>query len=280
MSFFETPKPGIGATYPINATDALTRNCEPLLTPQKLRQRQLLGLALVSRMQDPITRKFAQVTDTILQDYIMTAIAEIEVETDLTILAKVFEEGHPFDRNLYDSFNYIELRHKPVSVLIDGNIVSSDNSVIFRAPIEWYDVSYLQFGQINMVPLGQAVGTGGFIPSAPQTGAFFINMLAQKGWIPAWWRFKYQAGFPDGMMPIAINELIGVVAAINLLSTLAATWAAQTSHSVSLDGLSQSVSLPGSQIWMQRIKDLETKRTMLIGRFRKLYGSSIAMGNI
>src|SRR6185369_13911889 len=106
-------------------------------------------------------------------------------------------------------------------------------------------------------------------------GAFFLSILGNRQWIPAYWKITYTSGFKDGMVPRVINELISTIAAMEILSQLAATYARVQSHSLGIDGLSQSVSTPGPAVFQVRIQELTDKRKALVGKIRAKYGTKL-----
>jgi hypothetical protein len=142
------------------------------------------------------------------------------------------------------------------------------------------EASGFQRGQINIVPLTIAFTNGGFIPSQSAGGAAFLSILGAKGWIPAYWQIEYTTGFPDGALPRDLNELIGVVAAIETLSLLATTDADANSRSIGIDGMSQSVSSAGPQKYQARIEVLTAKKQMLIDKFKSRFALKMFSSNV
>jgi hypothetical protein len=147
---------------------------------------------------------------------------------------------------------------------------------------EWIEVANNVMGQINVIPLLTTFGslqTGGNVTQ--NAGMIFIAALGSMHWLPAFWEIKYKSGLSpkEGQVPMVVNSILGCMAAIDILSNLASL---NTSNSVSLsqDGISQSSSGPGTQVYTQRIQELEMKKEKFIGEIKAMYGSKIVFGNI
>lgn len=282
MADYSNSKGAFGGVYPETSVGgAAWKRTEPLITPQQLRRRMLLGIPLVSFMKDPITGKPIVVTDDDLQDFIVRAVAMAETETGATIFPEQFNEKQPFDRNEYESFGFFKLMKRPVSSVEEFAVTPANNIDVFSVPLDWVETSYLVRGQLNIVPLTIALTAGGgVVNSQGGGGAVFLSILGNKPWVPAFWRIKYTAGYPDGAIPIIVNELIGSIAAMDVLSQLAATYARSSSASLSVDGLSQSVSTPGPQIYVQRCQELAETRKKLVKKIKTMVGLNIFSGNV
>jgi hypothetical protein len=203
-----------------------------------------------------------------------------EIEANFDIFPVKYREKTAFDRNAFDSFGYMELKRRPVSSVDRLTVTPSNQVDVYQVPQAWIEASGFQRGQVNIVPLTIAFTNGGFIPSQSAGGAAFLSILGAKGWIPAYWQIEYTTGFPDGMLPRELNELIGVVAAIETLSSLATTDADATSRSLSIDGLGQSVGGPGPQKYQTRIELLMQKKQMLIDKFKGKFALKMFSSNV
>jgi hypothetical protein len=89
----------------------------------------------------------------------------------------------------------------------------------------------------------------------------------------------YTTGFKEGAIPKTINQLIGVIAAMETLSLLATTYSRTTSSSLGIDGLSQSLSTPGQEIFKQRMEELGAKRKWLTSRLQARFNTSFVIEN-
>lgn len=280
MSDLSTAKSAIGAAYPLNAVESPNGGVEPLLSAERLRQDHLFGIPLVSAISDPITRRPQVIDDSLLNRYIKRAIALVERESKLVLFPMRFSQKLPYDRQDFDAMGYFRIPNKPVSKIISLTIRPADGNDIFQIPAEWIEMSLVQTGQINIVPINVASMTYAGVVTGSPGGAFFVNLLGQKHWIPAYWNIEYIAGFDDGNFPIVINEAIGYKAALMVLRDLAATHAQVTGRSLGIDGLSQSVSGPGGKIYAEKIELLQVEYDKLIGSLATLYGQKRFVGVI
>lgn len=272
MADYTDSKFGVGAIHPAHAIETSTFDrLEPLITPLRVRREFLFGIPLVSNIKDPITGLQEVMDDTLISDIILRAVSNVEVDTRIDVFPVKRHEKQAFDRNAYESLGYFKLEHRPASSIDQLAVVPSNNIEVYDVPLDWVETAYLDRGQINIVPLTIAFQNGGFIPSQSAGGAMFLAILGQKNWIPAFWRITYTSGFPDGALPREINSLIGVYAAMDILSQLAATYATNTSHSISYDSMSQSVSTPGPQLFATRMQDLEKQKMALLGKVKARY---------
>jgi hypothetical protein len=224
--------------------------------------------------------------DPMLDDCIDRACAMVEAETHLLIFPTVIEEKVPWDIHLYRSFGYVRLGKRPVASIEALQVVPSNDIPVYEIPIEWVETANLHTGQLNIIPLTLALtrsptGSGAAPPLvAGPASAVFLSLFGYSSWIPAWWLVRYTAGFPDGKMPKIVNELIGTVAAMEVLSILAPTFGKANSTSLSIDGMSQSVSTPGPEIFSLRMDELTKKRELLVRKMKALYGTTMFSGEV
>lgn len=275
-------KPSLGDLSLMGAVDSSWSRLQPLITPGQLRSRHLKGLTLISGQRD-LKGKLQEFTDDDLQGIIIEAVGLAETELGMDIFPTQHVEKMPFDANEFRALGYFVVKHRPVSSIEDLTVTPANGVDIYRVPIDWIESAYLAMGQFNIIPINIATVGGGFVPaSASQTGggAFFLSILGQRPWIPAFWQVKYTTGWNDGRLPIMLNQLIGTVAAMEVLSMLATTYARVTSHSTGIDALSQSVSGPGPQIFMQRMQELAAKRTFLVNKIKTNYGLKLFSNNV
>lgn len=271
---YTNSKSGPGKTFPDDAVYVNRNRVEPLITPAQVRNRFLFGIPLVSKMPDPITKKAQVFTDDLIRDVIDRAVTLIETDIGIDVFPQQNKEKHEFDRQAYESFGFMKVRKRPVASIEALTITPPSGSDIYSVPLEWVETAYLPNGQINLIPLGNAIayGTPANVGSG---GALFLNVLGNQPWIPAFWQITYTSGFPDGMLPKNVNEAIGITAALDILSMLAATYSQSTSHSLGIDSLSQSVSTPGPQLYTTRIQELQPRRDVLVKKLKAQYGINL-----
>jgi hypothetical protein len=263
------------AIFPETAVAADYQRLEPILTPEQLVNRHLFGIPLVSQMVDPFTRKPQVMSSEMIKDIIDGALQQAEMELHIDIRPVQHDEKYPFDRNLYESFGYMQLEHRPVQSIQEVAVTPPNGLDIYQVPLEWVETAYLPMGQLNIIPLTAAFIAGGTVPTFSSGAAFFLSVFGNRWWIPSFWRVKYTSGYCDGNVPRVINELIGTIAAIEVLSQLAVTYARSQSHSLGIDGMSQSVSTPGPAIFQIRMQELEAKKKKIVGKVKALTGRKI-----
>lgn len=274
MADYTYSKEAHGLPDPENAVDTAWNQYEPLITARQLRRRFLLGVDL----RLPVVKD--QVTDEDIHEFIKDAVAEIETETGLTLFPTQVEERHAFDRNEYGMMGYLRLRRRPVASIEAFTVTTSNEQHIWTINNDWIDVGYISKGLLYIVPINIATAPSAQGGGGAVGGAAFLAILGQQPWVPAYWRVKYTCGFKDGKFPRNVNLLIGCVAAINILNEVAQANAKGGSKSISLDGMSQSSSNPGPDIYKTKIDELTKRRIMLVSRLRTNYGTKIFSGNV
>lgn len=270
-----------GQVFPENAVASPWKRLEPLMTVTQLKSRFLFGIPLISRFKDPDTGKPMKMTDEMLADYINRSVSEAEVELGIDIMPIKYSEKLPFDRCEYQCFGYFRTVHRPICTIDQLSVRPSNNRDVFIVPNDWIETANMAHGQINIMPLTLATTSPqGVVNSQGGGGGVFLNILGQERWVPAYWGIEYTTGFRNGEVPQVINDYMGMVAAMKILSLLAATWSARTSASLGIDGLSQSVGTPGPNIFAIRIGELEKERNMLKGKIKKVFMSKLVVGNV
>jgi hypothetical protein len=281
MADYTSSKEGLGKLYSENELHADYEDLEPLITPEMLVDIHLFGVNLVSNIKNQLTGKYDVMDAPKIKRFILEAVALGQAESKLDLFPKQYCEKIAFDRAEYDMFGYMVLRHRPVLSLESLTVTPSNEQPIFQIPNEWIDVGYLHQGQINLIPLTIAVRTGVVVPlTTSPGGATFLSIFGNKPWIPSFFEATYTTGFKNGLVPKVVNHYIGVIAAMEILSALAATYVRNTGSSLGIDGLSTSVSTPGGDLFASRLKDLADKRKWLKGRLQAEFNMNIITGNV
>lgn len=278
---YSITKASIGGVYPENAVAAHPfSRIETLITPEQLRERFLFGIPLYSTQKDPVTGKRAHMGDELIKDFILRSVTITETLTGADIFPVQRNEKFAFDKALYESFGFFITRHKPIISMEELAIVPSNQDVVYVVPLAWIEAANFPRGQVNIIPLTAAFQGSGFLPpSQAAGGAAFLEILGAKTWIPAYWQCNYTTGFPDGNVPRHINEIIGTVAAIEILRALEATNKIP-SYSLGIDGVSQSISTGGSSVYDNIIQQLEIKKDSLVQKVKAAYGFKLFSSNI
>lgn len=276
MSDLSQSKRYATAAYPVHAADTsgLVKRSEPILTPEKLRSRYLKGIPLVFPNGD-------KYTDDDLKDKIHLAINEAEILLNMTVNRESFQEKHAFDKSLYDAFIHIRSEKGPILTLEHLQITSADGNNIFEIPPTWIEPANFAKRLINVIPLIAAFGINTVSGSVANGGIAFLTVLGGLGWVPAYWEIKYTAGMSlkEGQVPVPVNELIGCLAAIDVLSSIAPS-NIYNSQTLSQDGISQSSSGVGPRIYELRIQELEVKKETLIKKLKGIFSGKFFVSNI
>lgn len=279
MANYSDTRPVLGSAYPTGSVDGqeLLR-VEPLLTPWYLRTQFLTGIPLVSFFPHPVTGKRDEFTDEMLKEYINRAVATAELETGLILFPVQLVEKHPYDVNWWRSHGFIRLKKRPVTSVERFTFTASNGAELLLINNSWIEMGQAHQGQINLIPILPAVGVNNVPANLPTAnGSAYLSLFATGTvWVPSLVQLVYTAGYPNGTMPRVLNEIIGITAAIDVLTSLGATFRTG-SYSMSIDGISQSQSTPGPAIFQPRIEELMKKKLMLIERIKDLYGLNIMM---
>lgn len=261
--------------YPVEAyaSSDLLRRCEPLLTPDLLISRYLKS------QEKEIKEKYSQAE---LKEKIELAMNEFEIMSGLSINKVQDMERIPFDRDLYKSFVFIKTNHGPILSVEEIQIQSSNGENIYNLPPDWIEVGLAHKRQLNLIPILSIFGAAGLQDGrASNAGLIFLQAINNFQWLPAFFTVKYTHGLShkEGELPIPVNHIIGMGAAIAILSDLQ-SGNKYNSTSVSQDGISQSASSAGPQIYAKRIEDLEAKKAALMAKLKSTFSNKYFLSNI
>lgn len=270
------------STYPENAIDTQEwSRVEPLLTSELLTRRFLKGIPLVSSQKNPLTNKYDVWDEEDLKDVIFRSVSQVEMDAKIDIFPVKRSEKQAFDRNEMIDLGYMRLNHRPILSVDKLSIAPGNSPDILVIAKEWVSHADFPRGLIRIIPTINTIVSGGYIPANGSVGqgSAFVALMGGLPWIPAFWTVEYTTGFNNGNIPRVLNELIGCYAAIEVLSMLATTNKA-SSQSLGMDGLSQSTSNAGPQVYDGRIKVLDDRRKQLLGKFKALFGGKFILSNI
>jgi hypothetical protein len=263
------------AGYPVHLAKAsgLLKRTESILTPAMLVSRHLKGIPLTMPNGDTYSNDD-------LKDQIVMATSEAEDLCGFTFSREQYSNKVPFDRNLARQYLHIKTQEGPILSVQALSVVSADGYNIYTIPPEWIETSGFAKKIINIIPilgsyaLGQ--GTGG-IYSTSLFAVFFSNLH----FLPGFWQYDITTGVSkeEGQFPMIINQLIGTIAAMNILSPIAAT-NILNSQSLSQDGLSQSSSGPGPRIYAERMEELKNKRDELVRKIKTQFSNKFLVSSI
>lgn len=264
------------AVYPVHAqeTSGLLSRAEPLLAPDKFKSQFLKGIPLIMPNGDRYTNED-------LNEKLKWAMNEVELLIACTLTREACMHKVPFDYPLYKAYIHVMAEKGPIISLEQLAIVSADNNNIFTIPPTWVETTNFTKRLINVIPLLAAYGVNQVSGAVGNAGIAFLTVMDGLNWVPAYWQINYTAGLSntEGLVPSSVNELIGCVAAISVLSEIAPT-NRFNSQSQSQDGISQSSSGPGPNIYNKRIEDLELKRDRLVSKLKAIFSTRYFVGTI
>lgn len=262
--------------YPVHAakTSGLLQRAEPFLTPEQLLSRFLKGVPLMFPNGD----KFSMDD---LKDRIYLAQNAAELRLKVTITRELRQEKLPFKQEDYKAYIHLTAEQGPLCTIHQLAIVSADKNNIFEIPPEWIETSNFAKSIINVIPLLAAYGVNSVQGAVGNAGIAFLTVVDGLNWVPAYWQVQYTSGLSntEGLVPTVVNEYIGCIAAIDILSEIAQSFI-YNSQSQTQDGISQSSSGPGPRVYVQRIEDLTKKRDDLEKKLKAIFSQKFYVGNI
>lgn len=263
------------AMYPVHAlqTSGLMKRAESVLTPEQLKSRFLKGIPIFFANGDTFS-------DDDLKDRIYLATNAVELQLKTTLVREQRQEKLPFKQEDYKAYIHLTAEQGPIVSIESLAITSADRNKIFQIPAQWIEATNFTKRIINVIPLLAAYGVNSVQGAVGNAGIAFLTVIDGLNWVPAYWEIQYTSGISntEGLIPTVVNEMIGCIAAIDILSQIAATFI-HTSQSQTQDGISQSSSGPGPRIYMVRIEELERKRAMLEKQLRNIFSNKFILGN-
>lgn len=263
------------AMYPVHAikTSGLFQRVEPLLTPEQLKSRFLKFIPPTFFTTN------STLSDDELKDRIYLAANAVELDLKTTITREQRQEKLPFKQEDYKAYIHLTSEQGPMVSIEQLAIVSADKNNIFEIPAEWIETANFSKRIINVIPLLAAYGVNSVQGAVGNAGIAFLTVIDGLNWVPAYWQIRYTSGISneEGKIPTVVNELIGTIAAIDVLSMIMLMFIT-TSQSQSQDGISQSSSL-NPNIFLLRIKELQLKRSRLEKQIRNVFSNRFMVGN-
>ena len=258
--------------YPVESifTSGSLKRIEPIVTPELLKSRYLKGIDV------------SKYSDEEIKDHINLAINEVELMTGLNLDKIQFKERKPFDRDHYREFVYFKLNNGPILSLEHIAIESSNGENIYNLPADWIEMGFAHKRQINMIPILSVFGASGLQDGqASNAGLVFIQAINNFQWMPAFFSITYTTGVchKEGSLPIVLNDILGMSAAIELLSAVQTNFK-YNSTSISQDGISQASSGAAGQTYQPRIEMLEAKRAKQLAKIKAEFSVKYFLSNI
>jgi hypothetical protein len=206
------------------------------------------------------------VSDETIDFYIQSAKEQLESYLGIKIGREVITESHDFIIDDWLQWGYIKTTYPVQSAVSLSGFLGEMEQV--KYPYEWVTVRQTSDGktfnrEFRIIPLGSGA-------TYNNTSALFLGSFNQQlSWwrqnrnVPNYWRLKYITGFPQDNTPADILQALGMLATIPILGIISDAYAGRrglgfgvSSKSISLDGLSQSVSSAAAEkgIFAARMK--------------------------
>lgn len=254
MSITQTPTVAPFPSWNIEQ-DATMDRYAALPDADTMKRRSLFGIPLKSFLTNET------VSDETLEDYIKSAISEVEHALDIYITPVKFAERHDYSREMqFWSFGYLKLNHSPIlnvskyQLTFNNGIGIPGSLPLVDVPLEFIHVQP-QEGTVQLVP-AQGVTISGFIVSIYSgLGYHAFNSQAISNW-PGAVYIEYTAGFEKDKVPAMLASLVENIAAARFLSSLGPVLFPHNSVSIGIDGTSQSVGTLGPAFLRQRLDEL------------------------
>lgn len=216
---------------PINSVGSsqFTRT-EAMLTPSQLKTRYLFGIDLTDENGN-------EIPDETIQHAINSSASYLEHKLNIIIQPTEFLERYDYRSIDYIEFNLIQLKNKPICELKEWKAKFPSNKDLVQYPNEWFVVEK-EAGQIQLSPVE---GTfSGLIVT--QGGSYLPLLFGTRNYWPHLFEVRYIAGFDPDCVPVIINEMIGMQAAIRLFEILGdiVIGSGIASETVGLDGANVS----------------------------------------
>lgn len=250
------------------------------LSIQDLKERYLFGLRIV--------KDGKELPDSVYQFFIEAAKKEVERYLSIKLDLQIFKENRDFQIVDWLEWNQIKCTFPIVTpISLTGNF-GNVKQVDF--PLPWLSTRKTSDDETYSRLMHVVPNTG----SSGGIAAIYVGVLPNSGNIgggrrtPEYWTVQYVTGFKQ--LPIDIEQAIGMLASLNVLTvgneTLASAMGTlgASSKSLSIDGLSQSVSMyvnGTAGIFGARIKQYNETllgvggRPGLLDRLRDYYGAMI-----
>jgi hypothetical protein len=206
------------------------------------------------------------VSDETIDFYIQSAKEQLESILGIKIGREVITESHDFIVDDWVQWGYIKTTYPVQSAVFLSGFLGQIEQV--KYPDEWLITRQTSDGktynrEFRLMPLGSGA-------TYNNTSALFLGSFNQQlSWwrqnrnVPNYWRLKYITGFPEDKTPMDIQQALGMIAVIPILGIISDAYAGRrglgygvSSKSISLDGLSQSVSSAAAEkgIFAARMK--------------------------
>lgn len=213
-----------------------------IMSPSELLELYFWGIPLC-------TQEGKELSNQIIKQKILDAQNAMEGWLGVKLLPGIVVETKHFIRKEYQDWSFLKMTYQVVKGLaLEGYL---NNILQLTMPEHWMSVKKSDDGRSIFRNIFIIPNTGGIVV---HTGASFSGLTPQLNWfgnktVPNYWKIKYRTGFDDPEQISDLYDFIGKMAAVPLLTMLGDVLLGigLSSQSLSIDGLSQSLSILKSQ---------------------------------
>lgn len=247
--------------FPPNATTAagFTRG-ETIITPEQLKQRYFWGVDLTDKQGITVPSE-------VLQHQINSAVSYVEHKLDVIIYPTTIVDDHDMRSIDYQNFNFLQLKKRPVIEVSAMRAKFPNSATLINFPKQWF-VLEKEAAQLQLAPV-----EGTFNGLIITNGGSYVPLLygTRDSW-PHMFEVTYIAGFCDDQIPIILNEMIGLQAAISMFMILRDTiFGPIAGENTSLDGASAGRQTGPTGPYGARIDSYEKRLAELFKVAHKYY---------
>lgn len=244
----------MSTSFPFNATDssAFCKN-ESMLTVEDLKVRYLFGVDLTDEKGNELPKET-------LQHFINSSISYLEHKLDIIITPRKFTESYDYRQIDYTMHNFIQLKKRPAIEVTLIKAKFPNNRDLVKYPEEWY-VLEKESAQIQLSPV-----EGTFNGLVITNGGSYVPLIfGTRDYWPHLFEVQYSAGFCADQIPVIINEMVGLQAAISIFEILGdlVLGPGVAGESVNVDGAGVSKNLTASAMYSAYSARIESYRKKL-----------------
>jgi hypothetical protein len=212
--------------YAIPAPSPNVQNIS-VMTSQDLKNNFLYGIPLKNSLGQTVT-------DDSMRFMIDAATTWLENELQVTIKKKAFsQERHDYQYGEFQNWGMVKLNHGPILQVLEYAVCYPDSGSYIPLPLEWVQTDVE--GLTNVLNI---------IPGVGSVGSYIIGWgnsilpltFTSASYLPDLFKISYTAGFPPNKVPEIFLQIIGMQAAIQVMT--------QVSNSFIINGaIEQQISI-------------------------------------
>jgi hypothetical protein len=222
----------------LTLTTKYRKNTELVISPEELLAQYFYGLKIQSTDGTEFDRQA-------IVNYIKAAQEEISKFFDVQLFASLVTEKQDYFRDDYQNgFPFVRVSFPIRKILGLTGMLNSVSQM--RYPAEWLQMRTSSknryYRQFAIVPNGSTISADGNVIFLGTFSYFGLRSFAQ---VENYWNIQYESGYLPGQIPEDIIQIISMLAAIPILGIcgdIVLSTAGLSSTSLSIDGLSQSLS--------------------------------------